>query len=60
MHYCRFWEVVMEERKPDRLETLEYKIFRLVAFIISVYLMYEVLDKHTHVSKLILSLLPHK
>lgn len=45
----------MEEKEPDKLARLEYKVYRLVAFIISMYLMFRLLDQHTHVSKLILS-----
>jgi hypothetical protein len=50
----------MEERKPDRLDRLEYKLFRLVVFIISVYLMYELLNKHTHIAERITGLLLRK
>ena len=52
----------MEEKKTNKLARLEqtlagleYKMYRIVAFIISVYLMLSLLDQHIHISKLILT-----
>ena len=45
----------MVEKEPDKLARLEYRMYRLVAFIISMYLMYRLLDQHTHVSELIIT-----
>lgn len=45
-----------KEKGSDKLARLEYKMYRLVAFIISMYLMFRLLDEHIHISKFVLTL----
>lgn len=38
----------------DALERWQYRIFRYVLFVIFLYMMYELLNHHTHVGDLII------
>jgi len=40
-----------KEKGPDKLAQLEYRMYRLVAFVISMYLMFRLLDEHIHILK---------
>jgi hypothetical protein len=43
--------------KPDVFERWQYRIFRVVLFVIFLSMMYQLLNQHTHIGDLIVGVL---